>query len=183
MEEFKKRQQAAKNLILKIISLAEPEGLLGRVRLFKAFYYSHLNYMKTTGQLLTRWAIIHMPFGPGIDNSELLTDELIDEKSINAESVDGTKCYKLGSNAILPAFNSKAEKAIEQAVQYVIFKTAKFLSDKTHETSRSWKETTNGEIQNIALDLLTDEQLQAIEKALEPDKDIDEINGIFLTTR
>lgn len=181
MEEFKKRQQAAKDLILKIISCAGPEGLIGRVRLFKAFYYSHLNYMRTTGHLLTRWPIIHMPYGPGIDNSELLTDELIDEKSIDVTLIDGTKCYKLGNNVTLSLFNLKAEKAIDQAVRYVISKTAKFLSDKTHETSRSWKKTTNGEIQSIAVDTVTDEQYQAIEKALEPDKEIDEINGIFLT--
>ena len=49
----KAKREQAKRLILLLVREAGREGLSGKVRLFKAFYFAHLYYLRATGLPLT----------------------------------------------------------------------------------------------------------------------------------
>ena len=79
----------AKAVIAEIIRQSPGDRLEGKVRLFKAFYFAHVYFSRSTAKSsLTGWPIVKMPMGPGIDHSEELLEELVEEGVISIEEVD-----------------------------------------------------------------------------------------------
>ncbi len=166
--DFKRLQcyrEQAKRLILKLVCQAGRKGLAGRVRLYKAFYYAHLLYLLREGVPLTGWDLVHMPYGPGVEDGDELISELVEAQTLVAttERVGPypTNRYTLGPAAdrrqLKPASAVEGE-IIEEAVKYVTGKTAVALSAELHEFSRSWLATSNGDPLDVALDTMTDEE-------------------------
>src|SRR5580700_9796459 len=69
MERGLTERDRAKLVICAIID-AMGGAVNGKLRLYKAFYYSHIVYFQSgPGIVLTGYPIVKMPLGPGIDNA------------------------------------------------------------------------------------------------------------------
>lgn len=161
-----KPRDEAKQLILQIVASAGPRGLRGRTRLYKALYLAHLYYFAEAGLPLTRWNLVNMPQGPGIDRGSELVQELRAAQLLKTEPAsDGpykTTVYHLGPKAErrkLVLDLRKRTRSIERAVAYVRARSAATLSEEVHEHSHSWQNTSPGEILDIVLDTMTDEEI------------------------
>jgi uncharacterized phage-associated protein len=160
----------AKRVILEIIRLADGE-FDGKTKLFKAFYFAHLEYFDKNPGILTDWPIARMPEGPGIHNSRQLFDDLKKDGSLLVENVhDGfypEYRYRLTDKAkTLPSLPSDVTSAIQRVVDFVRDKKGAELSDYTHEHSRSWKQASDGEILDIYVDLIPDDEYEQRQKSI-----------------
>lgn len=141
----------------------------GRSKLFKAFYFAHLYYAADEPGILSDWPIVRMTHGPGIQDSAVLLSRLTNRGDLAIERIhEGPypECrYRLATKAAsaspLPA---DAVKSIKAAADFVIPKSAAELTQLTQQRSRSWREAKDGEIIDIYVDLLPDEEYDA-EKA------------------
>lgn len=154
----------AQPIILEILRDADGEWT-GKAKLFKAFYFAHLYYAQENPGLLTDWPIARLPQGPGIHQSHKLFDELVREGYLTIEPVhEGPypeQRYRLtdkGRDAPRPPEDARI--AVQQAVSFCQPRTTAELSQLTHERSRSWIEGKDGEILNIYLDVIPDDEYQ-----------------------
>ncbi len=159
-------REAAKRVVLEIIRIARGT-IRGRVRLYKAFYAAHLYYWEENQGTLTNYPIVHMPFGPGIDAGEELLMDLQDEGFLQiATRMKGP--YREEVFTRMPhkmeKLDSARVEAIRRAVDWIKRKTATQLSNETHEFSRSWNSTRQGEEMNVYLDALTERELRDIQR-------------------
>ena len=154
----------AKRLVLELIRKADGQ-VTGKTRLFKAFYFAHLIYFENNPGLLTNWPIARMPQGPGIHKSEELFDQLVKEGWLVIdhvhENVYPEYRYLLTekANDLAPLPNA-ADLAIQRAVDFVKDKTAVQLSQLTHEYSRSWIEGKSGDLLDIYIDVIPDDEYE-----------------------
>jgi hypothetical protein len=143
----------AKRVIAEIVKEAGGE-LVGKTRLFKAFYVAHLLYAEREPGYLTTWPIVRMPHGPGIDGGDELLRELELTGVLHCDQVpEGpwlTNRYVLQKKAPAGDRLSAGEiRAIREAVRFVQSKSAAELSELTHEHSRSWIAARDGQPLNI----------------------------------
>ncbi len=161
----------AEDVILEILRTADGEWT-GKTRLFKTFYFAHLYYANENPGLLTDWPIARMPQGPGIDKSHQLFAGLVKDGYLIVEVVhEGPypeNRYRLtekGRDAVPPPEDARA--AIKEATLFCQPKTAAELSQITHERSRSWMEGKDGEILNIYIDTIPEDEYEKRRSAIE----------------
>lgn len=161
----------AKLVLAEIIRQSGGE-LVGKTRLYKAFYIAHLIYAEQTLGFLSAWPIVRMPHGPGVDCGDELISELIVSRVLERETVSegpwSTSKFKIASSD-LPGDELTADEfdAIKQAAHFVQSKTATELSDLTHEHSRSWISACDGEHLNVYNDMIPDDEFEEREHAIE----------------
>lgn len=163
-------RQLAKDIIVEIIRQAGGT-FEGKTRLYKAFYFAHLYYFEDSdGRILSEWPIVRMPQGPGINDGHVLLEELERDGVIAlATQLNGPypeSVYLLKNCSGDSPFDCMAESAIRRACEFVFYKRAHELSSFTHEFSRSWRETKNGDELNIYQDILDDDEHEAIKQKL-----------------
>ena len=156
-------KSTAESVLLEILRQADGEWT-GKTRLFKAFYFAHLFYGLQRPGLLTDWPIVRMPQGPGIDNSDELFTRLIEGGLLTSEMVHGEGPYseyryRLTDQGLraLPVPDDAA-RAIEKSVLFCKDKSSGQLSQLTHDHSRSWIEGKDGDILDIDIDLISEEE-------------------------
>lgn len=158
--------EKAQQIILEIIRQSAGHAVEGRTRLYKAFYFAHLFYLDDTGDFLSGWPIVRMPNGPGIDNFDSLIGPLLGRGAITASPTRSgpypTTRFAARRELSETPLSAEEIQSIQKAVEFIQDKNATRLSDITHEYSRSWQESQNGEELRISLDLMTDEQVAAI---------------------
>ena len=172
----------AQDVILEVLRNTDGEWT-GKTKLFKAFYFAHLDYALEQPGLLTDWPIVRMPQGPGIDKSHLLFDGLVREGYLIVERVhEGPypECrYRLtdkGREEKRPPEDARA--AIKEATLFCLSRTAAELSQLTHERSRSWREGKDGEVLNIYIDTIPEEEYERRQAVIEQlDKQLAETLG------
>jgi hypothetical protein len=129
--------------------------------------------MRETGLDLTGWAIVHLPEGPAIDRLDGLLGDLVQEKRLLVSYVpDGPyqkAVYRLGTAIPVELDDEgyEAGEALASATQYIAGKTAAELSQESHENSRAWQQTKDGEVMDLVLDVVTDDDLEAARAARE----------------
>ena len=158
-------RNSAKRVILEIIRQSAGDAIEGKVRLFKAFYLAHLYYAKKNVNYLTEWPIVHMPKGPGINDFDVLIDELSEAGLVEQGEVPvgpfKAATYRATQHGLSEPPLDKAETAaVAKAVQFIAGKTGAQLSDITHEFSRSWQDTEDGNEMSIYIDLLSDQDYE-----------------------
>lgn len=136
----------------------------GKTRLFKAFYFAHLFYFESTnGQVLSEHPIVHMPEGPGIAGGDKLIRELAKDGVFEIYSQRKgpypQEVYRLIGNEDT-SLDQVSIAAIKQACVFVEGRSGSELSAITHDESRSWKNTANGEDMTIYQDVLTDDEFE-----------------------
>jgi hypothetical protein len=151
---------SAEDVILGIIRHADGEWN-GKTKLCKAFYFAHLYYADAKPDRLTNWPIVRMPRGPGIDNGDGLLEKMVDDGLLEVELVHEGPYpdirYRLIARArSLADLVPDAELAIKDACEFCKDKTASELSALTHERSRSWQTSKDGETLDITIDLIPD---------------------------
>lgn len=161
----------AQNVILEILRNTDGEWS-GKTKLFKAFYLAHLYYATDRPGMLTDWPIARMPEGPGIDQSKKLFDELLDQGLLTIEQIHEGPYpehrYRLtDAGKTAPRPPAAAQAAIEKAATFCHCKTRAELSELTHELSRSWKEGKDGDLLNIYIDTMSDEEYEACRNNVE----------------
>lgn len=154
----------AQDVILEILRNADGEWT-GKTKLFKAFYFAHLYYANERPGLLTDWPIARLPQGPGIDNSGRLFGELMREGFLAVEEVHEGPYpeyrYRLtvkGRDLERPPEDARV--AIKDAAAFCLPRTAAELSQITHERSRSWIEGKDGDVLNIYIDTIPDDEYE-----------------------
>jgi hypothetical protein len=163
-------KERAKQIIVEIIKQAGG-SLQNKTNLFKAFYHAHLEYAKANPDYLSNWPIVRMPRGPGIDNAsmllgELMSDGVLDVKQIQDGDFVGFRFALTGEPPAGSPLSPKAIEAIRKGVEHVDGKTAKEVSDKSHDSSRTWQSSRNGEELNIYLDLPDDDEFKERDQAI-----------------
>lgn len=145
-----------------IIGLLQEAGgqLDGKTKLYKAFYLAHLFYWSKAKGTLTDYPVVHMPYGHGIDRGDDLLAVLQDEGWIESVSqLSGPypeTSYRLREGKRIE-LGAEEREAMRRAVEMVKKMTATQLSQLIHEHSRSWRDAKEGDILDIYLDLLSDE--------------------------
>lgn len=172
-------KEQAKEVICLILAAAGGE-LKKKVALYKAFYYAHLYYWQESEGTLTDYPIVRMPQGPGIDDADRLLAELEAAGRIRiAKEQYGP--YHEYSYALAQSYtidpNDPRYRAVEKAVEFVKDKSAAELSQITHDYSRSWQQTADGEELNIYLDLLEEEEYAAMRQRLKQAEGM--VNRVF----
>lgn len=160
--------QEAKDTICDLIAAAD--GVMrGKVRLHKAFYFAHLFHWRDAEGVLTAHPIVRAPQGPFIDDAERLIEELRRDEvlSISTAPVGPFQetVYRLEEPRTVDPGTPRG-RAIHQAVELVLNRSAVELSELTHEHSVSWQTTENGREMDIYLDLLSDEQLSEMRREI-----------------
>jgi hypothetical protein len=172
--KHKRRDQAAR-VVLEIVCQSPGDEIVGKGRLFKAFYYAHLFYAVESAGFLTDWPIVKMPEGPGIHDFRKLIDSLIANGDLETEpaKVGPYKTTKYKAALEKRGSMQQAEvDAVRQAVEFIAEKSAAQLSDITHEFSEAWNSAKMGEELSIYVDLLPDDERESrrqAEKTLERD--------------
>ncbi len=172
----------AQDVILDILRNADGEWT-GKAKLFKAFYFAHLYYANEKPGLLTDWPIARLPQGPGIDRSDELFGGLVGDGLLTLERIHEGRYPEVrywltdkGRDAERPPEDARA--AIKEATLFCLPRTAAELSLITHERSRSWIEGKDGEILNIYIDTIPDEEYERRREAIDQiDKQLLEILG------
>jgi hypothetical protein len=160
-----REKEIAKQVILEII-LQAGGVLKHKTILFKAFYRAHLRFAQTHTTYLSAWPIVRMPFGPGIHQFDVLLGELLAERAvrfcqIESGPYDGFEFQLAEKNRRQELLPAGAREAIKYAWEQVKDKSASKASEDSHQDSRAWRESRDGEELNIYLDLLDDQQYAA----------------------
>jgi len=155
---------SAKDIILQILRAGDGEWT-GKKRLFKAFYFAHLYYANCNPGLLTDWPIARMPEGPGIDKADTLIGGLTRDNCLTVELIHEGPYpeyrYRLTENGkAAPPPTAAAQEAVKQAAEFCVGKRGGDLSRLTHDHSRSWKMGKDGDILNIYIDAIPDEEYE-----------------------
>jgi len=137
----------------------------GKTKLFKAFYFAHLYYASKEPGLLTDWPIVRTPQGPGIDKSQPLLQGLVKNGYLTIESIQEGPYpeyrYCLSEKAAAePPLAEDARAAIKAAADFVLPKTASELSQLTQERSRSWLQAKDGDLLDIYIDLIPEDDYE-----------------------
>ena len=128
----------------------------GKTRLYKAFYVAHLFHFRDNGAVLSDYPIIRMPRGPAVDSGDRLLAELCTEGVLRAGTrPNGPYTEEVftvagESGTLLPA----EIQSIRRAVDWIGERSARELSEWTHEFSNTWVDTPDGCRMNIYADLL-----------------------------
>jgi hypothetical protein len=149
-------------VVLEILRQADGEWA-GKIKLFKTFYFSHLYYANERPGMLTDWPIARLPQGPGIHNSRALFDELVGDGLLTIEHVHEGPYpeyrYRLtDKGAGAAALPDDAALAVRSAVLFCKDRTAAELSQITHDRSRSWINGKDGDVLNIDIDTIPDDE-------------------------
>lgn len=176
LEETGERDRA-KQIILHILKQAG--GSLGKTRLFKVFWLAHLYYAKNNPGYLSGWKIVRLPHGPGIDKGE---DLILQLKKSGDIAVDHEPrgpytemVCKLSEQSSLKDISEEATKAIKTSVGVItdLHGSVEQISEWSHEVSRSWMLTPNGEELDIYSDLIPDDEY------LERQLNLKELNEVY----
>lgn len=143
----------------------------GKAKLSKAFYFAHLYYAAAAPGILTDWPIIRTPQGPGIHNSSVVLQGLVKNGYMTVEKTrEGPypdSRYRLTAKAAAePPLPDDARAAVKAAAEFVTPRTAAELSQLTHERSRSWREAKDGDVLDVYIDLIPDEEYEAGQEQL-----------------
>ena len=156
---------AAQNVILQILQAGDGEWS-GKEKLHKAFYFAHLYYANEHPGLLTDWPIAKLQHGPGIHRGEELIDGMVRDGLLEVELAHEGPYpeyrYRLTEKArgLGSSIPPEARQAIEKAALFCKDRTAPELSMMTHDRSRSWNEGQLGDILNIDIDTIPDDEYQ-----------------------
>lgn len=171
-------RERAKRTMLGLVAASDGK-LVGKLRLYKAFYRAHILYFEETGLELTGYPIVHMTNGPGIDNADDLIDEMEEEGTLyEAVGNGGREKECVYTTVGVRRLEEDAEKAdaIRKAVEWANALDEDELKAASH--NRSWRESGSGREQNIFVDLLSDERVLQIRK--ESDARLERIEDLLL---
>jgi hypothetical protein len=161
-ERALRARERAKRTIIGLVATSDGR-LVGKLRLYKAFYRAHLLYFEDTGLDLTGYSMVHMPNGPGIDNAKDLIQELKETGTLTETVGNGVRtkeCVYTTPEGIPLEEDEERLDAMRRAVAWANALTEEELKDGSH--NRSWRESVNGEEQNIFVDVLSDARVAEI---------------------
>src|SRR5262249_49950462 len=143
----------------------------GKTRLFTAFYFAHLYYAGKEPALLTDWPIVRTPQGPALHKGFPLLQGLVKNGYLTIEPIQEGPYpeyrYKLTEKAAAaPPLAAEAQAAIKAAAAFALPRTASELSQLTRERSRSWLEAKDGDLLDIYIDLIPDDQYEQAQEQL-----------------
>lgn len=158
---------AAEEVLLDIIA-SKGGRYESKTLLYKAFYLAHLFYWEQHEGVLTKYPIVKMPQGPGIDDGDLLIQHLINRDLISRE-IERKGPYRCEVYALKAPReinpDNPQQMAVRAAVDFLDGKSASEASAWIHEFSRSWQAAGSGEQLDIYLDVLTDEEYAQVQQA------------------
>ena len=178
-----RNRELAELTILEIAKQSSGDEITGKIRLFKAFYFTHLFFACDFPGLLTEWPIVRMPHGPGIEDFDQLIDRLVKHGALETADVKvgpypSTRYRATGQAPPYDPLSPDALSAIRTAIEFVANKTGAQLSDLTHEFSISWMEANDGEELSIYKDLQDTEEHAELKAAVdELDSELDRAWG------
>lgn len=170
----------AKKVILEIVKSAN--GIWHRkTALYQAFYFAHLYFWRENLLPLTEHPIVRLPAGPGIDEGDVLLEELQAEgklRIIKRPHGPYTEFTFELLEADAPSdLDEGRQSAIRDAVQFVKDKSSVELFEITLDHSRSWHAAQSGGELNIHVDLMGETEYARMQKSMVESANI--INAVF----
>lgn len=152
--------EQAQAVILAIVSAAGGTWN-GRVRLCKAYWWSHVLHARKTGALISEHPISRLPMGPAPTSAPMLLRGL--EAAGLLSVTPGDKVQKIaerleiadadGARSIIArTLTPRAQETIREAVRDLDGKTGTQASDWSHDESVEWQRLPNGSV----IDVFTD---------------------------
>ncbi len=164
-------REKVKRILAGIVQRAPGGRLEGATRLFKAFYAAHLFYWRDSPGLLTKQAIVRMPRGPGIAGYAKLFKELETEGLLRIESQrKGPHEESVFVSVSEVSLDPAEEAAVVKGLAWVGDLNATAVSDLSHEASRTWRESGDGEPLAIYLDALSDLEVSEMQVRIDAAK-------------
>jgi hypothetical protein len=161
-------QDKAERIILEIVRQAGGT-LVGKTKLFKAFYWAHRFYFddERAHGTLSKWPIVRMPKGPGIDRCDDLLAALRAKEFLRIEMCPRGKHeafrFVLSPADGVPRLEDPIEvEAVKRAVGMVAGKSARGVSEASHDKSASWRRAKDGDELDIYADGLGEDEVERI---------------------
>jgi uncharacterized phage-associated protein len=144
-------------LILAAIVDSAGGSFAGKTRLYKAFYFAHLIHLRDHDRPLSDQSVVRMPQGPAVDQGTALLAEMSAAGMIRqTQRPNGPYVEEVFTLITIPPSLPPDERAtIDRTVEWIGDRSARELSDLTHEHSNTWLETPNGVEMNLYADLLS----------------------------
>ena len=139
---------------------------LEKTQLYKGYWLAHLLHMDKHGAILSEWPVVKMTHGPGIERGADILAELVDAGVLRQASVNHgpftATCYSIAdrraASRIRAELREEEVASIREACELVSNRTAKQLSEFSHEKSRAWKRADMGHELAIYADLVWDDE-------------------------
>lgn len=159
----------ARDLLWQIIAMAGGE-LSGKTRLNKVFYEAHMNSWNDSAKMLTDYPIVRLPHGPGVDNLDVLIEELVEQGRLRVEAQKNGPylefVYRLREAPPADPETFRVN-AIQKALQETSEFTGKELSQRSHDRSRVWNQRTNGQELDIYADAVEQSEIDEVRRQIE----------------
>lgn len=158
----------AKAVIAEIVR-ASGGLLVSKTRLFKAFWRAHVEYAKSHAAGLTRWPVVRMPMGPGIDNFDTLLGEMLSDGLLHCEEVAVGQHLSMSLRLVgEPAVRLTVDEqhAVDVGADFVRNLSAAQCSEASHVMSLSWRRAKDGERLNLSLDTMDEAELDSLDSRL-----------------
>jgi hypothetical protein len=176
----------AKALMVALVAKCGGSTPIERTRLYKGYWIAHLIHMDEHGAILSEWPVVKMPHGPGVERGAELLAELVAAGVLRERQVKRgpftalayTVADRKAAKTLLASLRAEELESVHQACAIVRDRTAKQLSDFSHERSRSWKAAKPGHELAIYADLVWDDEEsdQLAERLAEAER---RLRGVF----
>lgn len=157
-------RERAKSVIVEIIRRSGGT-LRNKTNLFKAFWKAHVA-AAAHGRALSDYPIVRMPNGPGIHDFDRLFGELLTAGVVHSE-MDYSGQYPAfvftiaDDSQFISDLSDEDVEDVNAGVRFVEGKTAGELSLWSHDHSRSWNLSRDGQELDIVLDAIPPEETAA----------------------
>lgn len=167
-------RERAKTIIVEIIRRSGG-SLKNKTNLFKAFWKAHV-VAAEQGRTLSHYPIVRMPNGPGIDRFDVLLGQLLSAGVVQTETESGkypSIIFMIADDTqFLSDLSGEDIEAVNAGVHFVNGRSAATVSQWSHELSRSWKLSKDGQELDIVLDAIPETASQGREESRRKIRDI-----------
>ncbi len=164
-------QKADRDEVKRVIAaIVQVNGgrLESKTALFKAFYAAHIVYWRRSEGLLSTWPMARMPEGPGIDDHKALLREMEGDGWLRIEKrLDGPHWEHIFVSTRKVAVAPEEEEAIKAGLAWLDGRKGKAASLWSKEVGRIWHHRENGDLLDIYIDALDEDEITETEQRLE----------------
>lgn len=160
---IRNQKNLAKAVIVEIIR--QSGGVLrNKTNLFKAFWKAHVA-AASMGRSLSTYPIVRMPNGPGIDKFDRLMGELMSEGAVVTEMTivgpySAFEFRLVAHDAYDDCLTADDVIAIRNGVEFISGKTSAECSEWSHQQSRSWVASKDGDLLDTDLDSIPEDEYE-----------------------
>ncbi|MDE2852530.1 MAG: Panacea domain-containing protein [Chloroflexota bacterium] len=146
--KFKPNRQKMRQLILYISQNCARQSSYGKTKLFKTLYFADSLSFLHSGEPITGWRYVRLPYGPFPDVIDAELQAMIESKLLQMQIVGGDYLYPLQKpvnlkEPDLSEFSPQEIVIVNHVIQELENLSGTYLSESTHRGA--WKFVSQGE--------------------------------------